>query len=419
MITYEEFLKKNNIENVNSIFFGKEGMVFENVAIQDDPKQYIDVATKAKDLKYLRIGEFQNKEYFDSMTEFIKKCNEDIEIANKIVGTATKSEYLKGEEKINQVMAKVNPEWSTKQKLAYVHYQMGKLISYIPDFNFCGRYAGDTMTKNARNIWKSIVDGKSVCNGVVDVQRNILSRLGIKTKELSSGVHSFLLTETEEGNIITDPTWDLKNTLYQARPQYFGVTYEELRKREEGLSNAHKLDNPPENVIEIPEQELREIYHSIGLTRENRGFIFPILEEVEKIKGQESPDKETKIDNFFEMFSEKFSKESSHLSETRGLLETAISEFGIKRGQIRSKFVYSKEDKDSKNPYLIFHINSGRLKDEIRILDTEENKFKSIDLKEFDNRYKLHDLDTAEPFWKKYVQERENNIQDKEELRIK
>ena len=143
------------------------------------------------------------------------------------------------------------------------------------------------------------------------------------------------------------------------------------------------------------------------------------MEEVEKIKGQESPDKETKIDNFFEMFSEKFSKESSHLSETRGLLETAISEFGIKRGQIRSKFVYSKEDKDSKNPYLIFHINSGRLKDEIRILDTEENKFKSIDLKEFDNRYKLHDLDTAEPFWKKYVQERENNIQDKEELRIK
>ena len=74
MITYEEFLKKNNIENVNSIFFGKEGMVFENVAIRDDPKQYIDVAAKAKDLKYLRIGKFQNKEYFDSMTEFIKIC---------------------------------------------------------------------------------------------------------------------------------------------------------------------------------------------------------------------------------------------------------------------------------------------------------------------------------------------------------
>lgn len=415
MITYEEFLKRNNIQSLRSIFFGQSKMIFESAAIKDDPKQYVDIAKKAKELRYIRVEEIQDTEYFSSLAEFIKHCNEEVKIANGIIGVSNKLEYLNGEEKINQILAEINPEWSTKQKLAYIHYKMGEIISYVPDFNFCGRYVNSPMTNNSRNIWKSIVDGKSVCNGIVDIQRNLLSRLGIKTKELSSGTHSFLLTETEDGNIITDPTWDLSNTLYQARPQYFGVTYEELRQREEGLSNAHKLENPPENVIAISEQELREIYYSLGLTNEDRSFVFPILDEVQNINEQKYPSIEAKIDEFFKMFSEKFSKEASHLSETRTLLETAISELGIQRDQIRSKFVYTKDDEDSEKPFLIFHINSDRLKGNIRLLNTEKMKFESIDLKDFDYRYKLHDLDTTEPFWKRFMQERENDMQNEQE----
>lgn len=418
MITYEEFLKRNNIKNLKRLLFGEEKIMFEDAAIKDDPKQYIDIAEKAKDLRYLRVGEIREAGYYASLTEFVRHCNEEVKIANEMVGVANKSEYLNGEEKINQILAEINSEWSTKQKLAYMHYKMGEIVSYIPDFNFCGKYVNSPMANNSRNIWKSIVDGKSVCNGIVDIQRNILSRLGIKTKELSSGTHSFLLTETEDGNIITDPTWDLSNTLYQARPQYFGVTYEELRKREEGLSNAHKLDNPPENIIEISEQKLREIYHSIGLTHEDRKFFFPILNEVQNINKKEYPALEAKIDDFFNMFSEKFSKEASHLSETRSLLETAISELGIQMNQIKTKFVYSKEDEDSEKPFLIFHINSDNLKGKVRILETEEMKFESIELKELDEKYKVHDLDTTEPFWKRFMQERENNMQKEQENEI-
>lgn len=415
MITYEEFLEKNNIQEIERLFFGQEEMIYADATIRGDPKQYVDIAKKAKNLKYIMVEETQSAEFYESFTEFVRCCSEEVKIANGIVGVANKSEYLNGEEKIKKILAEINPEWSTKQKLAYVHYKMGEIVSYVPDFNFCGRYVNSPIANNSRNIWKSITEGKSVCNGITDIQRNILSRLGIKTKELSSGTHSFLLTETEDGNIITDPTWDLSNTLYQARPQYFGITYEELRKREEGLSNAHKLDNPPENIIEISEQELREIYHSIGLTNEDRTFLFPILDEVQNINAKDYSALDVKIDDFFDMFSEKFSTEASHLSETRTLLETAISELGIQRNQIRTKFVYSKEDKDSKKPFLILHINSDNLKEKIKILDTKEMKFKSIELKEFDKSYRLHDLDTTEPFWKKYIQERENNIKGKQE----
>ena len=70
------------------------------------------------------------------------------------------------------------------------------------------------------------------------------------------------------------------------------------------------------------------------------------------------------------------------------------------------KFVYKKEDEDSEKPYLILHINAEGLRDKISILDTDEVKFKDINLREFDEKYKVHDLDTAEPFWKTYLQEK-------------
>lgn len=417
MITYEEFIKKNNINELHILSFEKEETMLEDALIQDDPREYIDVAQRAKELGLIKVDPIQNAEYYEYLTEFIGNCNEDVKISNGLIGIASKTEYLKSEEIIKEVLTEVNPEWTTKQKLAYVHYKMGELISYIPDFNFAGKYIGSPMVNNSRNIWKSIVDEKSVCNGVTYIERNILSRMGIKTRELSSGTHSFLLTETEEGNIITDATWDLSNTLYKARPQYYGITYENLRKQEEGISNAHKLKNPPENVIEISDEELREIYHSIGLTKEDRTFPFPVLDKVQEINSKKFISTEEKLKTFLNMFKKDFSKESTHLSETRDIIEMCIEELGIPKNNLKTRFVYQKEDEDLEKPYLIFHIDTEDLRDKIRFFDIDEMSFKDINLKEFDEKYKLHDLDTTEPFWKTYIQEQniEHDMQNEEE----
>lgn len=417
MITYEEFIKKNNIKELHILSFEKEETMLEDALIQDDPREYIDVAKRAKELNLIKVDPIQNAEYYEYLTEFIGNCNEDVKISNGLIGIASKTEYLKSEEIIKEVLTEVNPEWTTKQKLAYVHYKMGELISYIPDFNFAGKYVGSPMANNSRNIWKSIVDEKSVCNGVTYIERNILSRMGIKTRELSSGTHSFLLTETEEGNIITDATWDLSNTLYKARPQYFGITYENLRQQEEGLSNAHKLKNPPENVIEISDEELREIYHSIGLTKEDRTFPFPVLNKVQEINSKKFISTEEKLKTFLNMFNKDFSKESMHLSETRDIIEMCIEELGIQKNNLKTRFVYQKEDEDLEKPYLIFHIDTEDLRDKIRFFDIDEIRFKDINLKEFDEKYKLHDLDTTEPFWKTYIQEQniEHDMQNEKE----
>ncbi|MEE0769452.1 MAG: hypothetical protein UIT70_06330 [Clostridia bacterium] len=360
----------------------------------------------------IQVREDESPEFYQELAEYVKNCRTKISIANGIIGNATREDFLQGEKIIEKIVKEIQPNWSKKQIIAYVHYKIGELISYVPDFKFNGMSINSANSNDTRNIWKSLINGKSVCNGITAISRNILARVGVSTRELSSSTHSFLLAETEEGNIITDPTWDLKNTLYGARPMYFGKTYEQLREQEEGLSNAHKLESPPENVIEVPEEELREIYYTLGYTREDRTFIFPILDRVSEIKENRYENEKERLNAFFDMFSKEFSKEATHLSETRTILESCLYEFGIEPKDLHTKFIYKKEDKDCNNPYLILLINDEQQRDQlVYYLDSEIMQFRDMNLTDLDNKYKIHDLDTSIPFWKKYLSkdEKENN----------
>lgn len=399
-MTYEEFLNKNKISDLTVLEFGDKN-IFPSPLISDNPKEYIDIAKKAKNLELIQVSGDKSKEYYENFTEFIKNCNDNVLIANNGIGGATKEEYLKGEEIINKLIESVNPEWNVKQKAAYIHYKMGKLISYMPDFNNVNRDINNLGANNARNIWKSLVDGVSVCNGIVDINKNILSRMGIKAQSLSSGTHSFLLIETEGGNLITDPTWDLKQTLYEARPLYFGKTIEELRKADGKLSYAHRLKNEPENVIRVDEEEVREIYHSIGLTTEDRSFFAPIVDDLSKIKNKNIDSKEERLNELLRMLTENYSEELAHLSETRQVIENYIVALGInERKDIITEYIYKKNDKDCLNPYLALCIKNLNLKEGIQVLDVSEMQFISKNLDEIKEEYKAHDSSAYEPFWK-------------------
>lgn len=393
----------NKIDELKRISFVEENIILNDLVIKEDPINYLEIAKGAINLNYIRVPEIQTREYYQNLKQFIENCNDNVKIINGLVGQANKGEFLEAEGLIENILEEIDPKWSSKQKIAYVHYKMGELISYVPDFNFSGKYINSPMANNARNIWRSIVEGKSVCNGITSIQRNILARLGIETQELSSGTHSFMLSKTEEGNIITDATWDLSSTLYKARPQYFGVTYENLRERERGISNAHRLKVPLEDVIEISDKELREIYYSIGLTNEDRTFKFPMLRKIDEMNSKEFNSSKEKLDCFLNIFMQDFSREASHLSETRSILEQCLNELGMKEQDITTKFVYKKEDEDLENPFLVIHLGEEELKDKIIIFDNDLLKFENIDIKEFDAQYRVHKFDTVEPFWKEYL----------------
>lgn len=417
-MTKEEFINKynNRFNEITMLQFSDEKNLLYT-SISDSPINYVEFGDKFTNLKTVSLDNVQSSDYYNSIREFIKKCNDDIKIVNGPVGSATKEEFLRSEEKINGVIDNINPEWNIKQKTAYVHYMIGKIVSYSPDFCFSGKYVGSKAANDARNIWKSVDTGTSVCNGITNIERNILSRMGIKTKELSSGTHSFLLVETEEGNIITDATWDLTNTLFEARPMYFGKTYEQIVEMDGPLSHAHRLEETPEDIIEIPENEMREIYHSIGITTEDRRFKLPILEKVDEINKQGLKTEREKIDVFFKMFTSDFSKEATHLSETRTMLENCFRTLGIDGRSIMTKFVYSKGDKECEKPRICIHFSNENMQNNMVVLNNEEDKFENIDLENFDNLYKPHDEDTREPFWKKYLEKEEKqNTVEKEKI---
>lgn len=417
-MTKEEFINKynNRFNEITMLQFSDEKNLLYT-SISDSPINYVEFGDKFTNLKTVSLDNVQSSDYYNSIREFIKKCNDDIKIVNGPVGSATKEEFLRSEEKINGVIDNINPEWNIKQKTAYVHYMIGKIVSYSPDFCFSGKYVGSKAANDARNIWKSVDTGTSVCNGITNIERNILSRMGIKTKELSSGTHSFLLVETEEGNIITDATWDLTNTLFEARPMYFGKTYEQIVEMDGPLSHAHRLEETPEDIIEIPENEMREIYHSIGITTEDRKFKLPILEKVDEINKQGLKTEREKIDVFFKMFTSDFSKEATHLSETRTMLENCFRTLGIDGRSIMTKFVYSKGDKECEKPRICIHFSNENMQNNMVVLNNEEDKFENIDLENFDNLYKPHDEDTREPFWKKYLEKEEKqNTVEKEKI---
>jgi len=392
MITYEEFLKQNNIEELTALQIKyderEQDTHFFYTKVTGNPEEYVDVVKSAKELKFIHISQMGDSEYYKSCKSLMQNSQDNVSIYHGVIGKANKNEFLQAEEIIEQVVKEIDCNWTEKQKLAFVHYKMGELISYFPDFNFVGNYKENA--DRTRNIWKSVLEGRSVCNGVVMIARNILSRVGVKTQELSSGTHSFLLTETEEGNIITDPTWDLNNTLFQARPMYFGITYEQLRQID-GMSKAHKLEREPEDVVEISEKELREIYYSIGLTNEDRKFRFPILEKINNINERQFDTIKDKIDTFLDMYVTDFPKEATHLSETRIMIEGCLQEIGIDCDKLKTRFVYLKSDEDYKNPILAIHISVEGCENIIKMLDLEKMEFVEIEIEEFDKQYRQHE----------------------------
>lgn len=403
----EEFIGKysSNPEEMELIsFLDKEHYIY--TTLSGDPKDYVDIAPQFINLKNILLEGAETLEYYKSISKFLKNSNDDVSISNGPVGEATKEEFYRSEEIINSIIDEINPEWSAKQKAACVHYKMGEIISYMPDCTFNNK-VGNQKAKDSRNIWKSVDSGISVCNGIAQINRNILSRVGVKTQELSSGTHEFIMIETVEGNIITDPTWDLSNTLFEGRPMYFGKTYEQLRQIDGPLSKAHRLENPPENIAEISVEELREIYKSIGIAKEDGSFKFPILDKVNQINNQQFESENEKVQAFLQMFTQNFSKQATHLTETRTMLERCMPALGIDEKNFTTKFVYVKDDKTSEKPYLCIHINGEEMNRTIAVLNTEKMRFENLNIQDFDELYRQHEEDTREPFWKKYLQREE------------
>ena len=312
--------------------------------LEYSPEEYIEQVKKMeKPPKEIKVNEKNSQEFYISLRKLVKECDDNLHIYSWDEGKITnpnKNEFFKGEEIIDNVLKGINPEWTVKQKAAYVHYKMGEIVSYTPDYKFSKvNNSNAYLDGKPRNTWTVAANGLGICDGITFLNMSILSRLGIDSEELYSKNHTFLCIKTEEGNIITDPTWDLYMGLFKGKPRYFGRDYNELIESEEPFP-SHLVEEPPENVIGISEQELREIYISIGIAGKDGKFPVPIMKLVNQINDNSKLiNKKEKLETFFNGLcnenSEGFRKECYHICELTDILGPCMYQLKIEKADYR------------------------------------------------------------------------------------
>ena len=184
MNTYEELLKNNpDLKTLTNIHFNTPGnggyTRIYAVEIYGNPADYLDVARKAKDLKCINLRPDQDAEFFKGLKKFVDQIDYDVKLCSNTIFDCTKDEFYNGEKIIESVISEMDPNWNAKQKLAFVHYKMGELVTYYPDYNSQAVPPASDSIPATRNIWKALSDGVSVCNGITEIERSILSRVGV------------------------------------------------------------------------------------------------------------------------------------------------------------------------------------------------------------------------------------------------
>lgn len=322
------------------------------------------------------------------------------------LGYSTVEEYKNAELWINNVLGKITDEMTDIQKVAIIDNEIGKKISYSPEY-------GSEAFKgiDARALWKCISSGYGVCNGIAQIECYLLGKVGIDAKLVSGKHHSFVklnnITLPREdgssvtGNTIIDPTWNLTNNRYGSRPQNFCLSYEEIRQHDINSSGmdfeCHKNDEELSDcTITLDDKSLRDVYQSIGIIGEDRSF---------KIK--ELIDKASQIDNLGLSQEEAVKKQLEALANympdfatcqnsTMDILKAiSLSQENMSFNRCVVNRVYNKEDEGKKAIVYVF-LDIPDCGEKFYIADAETGSFIDTPKEAFIQKYECYEKDRSQ-----------------------
>lgn len=338
--------------------------------------------------------------------KLMELCNicPNISIYDNIgLSPSTVQEYKNGEAWIGKVLSGINPDWTNIQKVAYIDNAIGKKISYSPDF--------DTEVfdaEEARALWKIIDSGYGVCNGISQVEKYILDRVGIESELVSSGRHAFLKLKNitlpaEDGKLLTgdtilDPTWNLTNHRFGAKPENFCRSYTEIRKhdiKDDGTdSESHKNDEKLESAtLDLDEKSLRKIFTSIGVADINGDFpIKHLIDKAKSIDDYNLPEGES-IKRQFEALSEYYPEFTTCQNSTLAVLQSIIlNQQNLKFNRCIASRVYEKSDLNQV-PILYVYVDCPKEGKKFYFADKETNCFLELPQKDFEARFECYEMD--------------------------
>lgn len=337
--------------------------------------------------------------------KFLQLCEicPTIKISDKLqLAWSTVEEYTNAELWIESVLEKTNEQWTDIQKVAFIDNAIGKKISYSPDF--------DTEIFNngeARALWKIINSGEGVCNGIAQIEKYILDKVGVESEIVSSSNHSFLKLKNIEilnkdekvrGDTVLDPTWNLMAHKYGAKPENFCRSYEEIRKhdiKKNGTdTGSHKNDEALASAtLNLDEQKLRQVFTSIGLA-DREGF-FPIRALIDKAKSideQRLPAEEA-IKKQLSLLEEYYPEFATCQNSTAAILkEVILNQTNLVFDKCIVNRVYARDD-EKKRPVLYVYADLPEAGKKIYLADKDTKQFLETPQKEFESRFECYEMD--------------------------
>ncbi len=320
---------------------------------------------------------------------------------------STTKEYIEGEEWISSVLDKLEPTYSKLQKIAVIDNAIGKKISYSPDF------ATEVFnSNNCRAIWRIISSGYGICNGIASLEQYMFNRVGIESKLVSSGNHSFLKLDDIElplengeivkGNTILDPTWNLVLHRFEGKPSHFCINYEQARASDidpKGKDRkCHKNDEQLKNAtLSLDTPSLRKLFASVGLA--NKEGKFPVKETIELSKAIHQTFANNPSENINKQFlllakvCPEFAKCQNE--SMKFLSDIFLDDENLQYNRCVVNRVYDRADAE-RRPIMYVYIDSAELGKRFYFADKEEGRFIELSPEEFTKRFECYDKDLEE-----------------------
>ena len=341
---------------------------------------------------------------------FLQLCDicPDLQVINILNNVSyfasSTSEYKEAEEWISSLINSLDPTYSQLQKLAVIDNAIGKKISYTPD--------KDTEVFNpsdCRALWKIIVSGYGICNGIAPLEQYILSKVGIESEIVSSKKHAFLKIKNIElpiengefikGSTILDPTWNLTDHRFGAKPYNFCISYEQARKNDIDINgndhNSHKNDDSLKDVtLGLDEKNLRALFASVGLA--DKDGIFPVIKLLESSKSINEANinnPEENIRQQFSLLAETCPEFATCQNSTISILsENLLNSSYLKFNKCVVNRVYDKDD-DLKKPIVYVYIDLGKIGKKFYIADKSQGKMVEYSQKDFEQQFEIYKSD--------------------------
>lgn len=271
--------KEKNIPTI-SLFQGqinikKNGRIIVRNSVLED----IDTISK-EDLEYILryfkqyISPILTSVYIpnENLMRIIEKLAPDFKVrfktekpgTSKIVAISPK-QYFEGEKIFKRIIDGTNPEWTELQKAKHLYNEIGinlsadlNVLQHTPNAKYHEEYS--------RNIFTSISKNWGICASFALAYDYLCYRLGLDSTILSEEGHDFvMITDSNNKDYLTDPTYDSARLKFGLRTRNFAVPKENFEENSEG--NLHDLSQTDAGEYEfssLENKELKEIDKSIG-----------------------------------------------------------------------------------------------------------------------------------------------------------